>query len=93
MAWDGNDSDDAFIAHSWSGSSGERMLVVVNYAPHQSQCYLKLPFPDIKYRSVRFKDLLSSASYLREGKELVERGLYLDLPSWSYHVFDVSDEP
>ncbi|GAK50590.1 alpha amylase catalytic region [Candidatus Moduliflexus flocculans] len=92
-AWDGNNSWEAFIAHSWRGSSGEHVLVVVNYAPHQSQCYLKLPFPDIQHRSVRFKDLLSSASYLREGKELVERGLYLDLPSWSYHVFDVSDEP
>lgn len=92
-AWDGNNSWEAFVAHSWRGSSGERVLVVVNYAPHQSQCYLKLPFPDREHQSVRLKDLFSSACYIRAEKELVERGLYLDLPPWSYHVFYVSDEP
>jgi hypothetical protein len=63
------------------------MLIAVNYAPHQSQCYIKLPFPEIKGRSVRFSDLLSSARYVRDGNELLERGLYLDLQPWSYHVF------
>jgi hypothetical protein len=65
------------------------MLIVVNYAPHPSQCYLKLPFPEIENRPVRLKDLLSSASYVRDGSELIERGLYLDLQPWSYHVFDL----
>jgi len=88
-AWDGNGSWDSFVAHSWRGSGGERMLIAVNYAPHPSQCYLNLPFPEIKNRSVRFKDSLSSACYIREGNELVERGLYLDLQPWSYHVFDL----
>ena len=65
------------------------MLVVVNYAPHSSQCYLQLPFPEIKDHSVQLKDLLSSASYVREGNELLERGLYLDLQPWSYHIFNL----
>ncbi len=86
-AWDGNGSWDSFVAHSWRGSDGGRMLIAVNYAPHQSQCYIKLPFPEIKGRSVRFSDLLSSARYVRDGNELLERGLYLDLQPWSYHVF------
>ena len=43
----------------------------------------------IKNRSVRLKDSLSSACYIREGNELLERGLYLDLQPWSYHVFDL----
>jgi hypothetical protein len=88
-AWDGNGSWDSFVAHSWRGTGGERMLIAVNYASHPSQCYLQLPFPEIKNRSVRLKDSLSSASYTREGNELLERGLYLDLQPWSYHVFDV----
>ncbi|MBZ5537927.1 MAG: alpha-amylase [Acidobacteriia bacterium] len=88
-AWDGNGSWDSFVAHSWQGSGGERMLITVNYAPHPSQCYLKLPFPEIKDRSVRLKDLLSSACYIRGGNGLLERGLYLDLQPWSYHVFDL----
>ena len=88
-AWDGNGSWDSFVAHSWRGSGGARMLIAVNYAPHPSQCYLNLPFPEIKNRSVTLKDSLSSACYIREGNELLERGLYLDLQPWSYHVFDV----
>ncbi len=89
-AWDGNGSWDSFTAHAWRGSGGERMLIAVNYAPHQSQCYIKLPFPEIKNRSVRLADSLSSACYTREGNALLERGLYLDLPPWSYHVFKVA---
>ncbi|MFZ0132256.1 MAG: hypothetical protein WAK95_06915, partial [Desulfobacterales bacterium] len=80
---------DAFVAHTWQGSAGERVLVAVNFAPHPSQCYIILPFPEIKKRSVRLEDSFSSAGYVRQGNELLERGLYLDLPPWSYHVFDV----
>jgi hypothetical protein len=92
-AWDGNGSWDSFVAHSWRGTDGERILITVNYAPHPSQCYINLPFPEIKNRSVRLKDSLSSACYIREGNELLERGLYLDLPPWSYHVFDLEASP
>jgi glycosidase len=88
-AWDGNGSWDSFVAHSWRGSGGERMLIAVNYASNSSQCYIILPFPEIRNRSVDLKDSLSSARYTREGNELLERGLYLDLQPWSYHVFDL----
>jgi glycosidase len=86
-AWDGNETWDSFIAHAWSGPGNERMLIVVNYSSHPSQCYLKLPFPEIQNHSLRLKDLFSSVCYDREGDELLNRGLYLDLQPWSYHVF------
>jgi glycosidase len=92
-AWEGTGSWDAFVAHSWQGPSGARMLIVVNCAPHASQCYLNLPFPDIKNRSVRLQDSLSSACYMRQGDDLLERGLYLDMHPWSYHVFDLEMNP
>ena len=88
-AWEGNGSWDDFVAHCWRGSAGERMLIAVNYAPHPSQCYLNLPFPESRDRSVLLKDSLSPACYTRAGNELLERGLYLDLQPWSYHVFDL----
>jgi hypothetical protein len=87
QAWDGNGSWDAFIAHSWRGPGGERVLIVVNYAPSSSQCYLQLPFPEIRDRSVWLNDTLSSARYDRNGNELLEGGLYLDMGAWSYHIF------
>jgi glycosidase len=88
-AWDGNGSWDSFVAHAWRASGNELVLIAVNYAPHPSQCYLKLPFPEIRTRSVRLNDLLSPACYFCEGNVLFEHGLYLDLQPWSYHVFDV----
>lgn len=88
-AWEGNESWDAFITHGWSNTNNTRILVAVNYAPHSSQCYVKLPFDEIRDHSVQFKDALSLACYERAGNELLERGLYLDLPAWSYHVFHV----
>jgi hypothetical protein len=88
-AWDGNGSWDSYVAHAWRGPGGDRMLIAVNYAPHASQCYLTLPFPEIKNHSVWLKDALSSVCYTREGNELLERGLYLAMQPWSYHVFDV----
>jgi hypothetical protein len=88
-AWDGNGSWDSFIAHFWQASGGERMLTAVNYSPHQSQCYLRLTFPEIKDRSVRLRDALSPAVYIREGSALLEHGLYLDLQPWACHVFDL----
>ena len=89
-AWDGNWTWDCFIAFAGRAQDGQRLLVAVNYAPNQSQCYVRLPFADLAGRAVRLKDLLGPASYDREGSDLVSRGLYLDLPPWGYHVFEVA---
>jgi hypothetical protein len=36
---------------------------------------------------VMLQDLMSDAGYEREGDDLLNRGLYLDLPAWGFHVF------
>jgi hypothetical protein len=51
---------------------------------------VRLPFPEIGSRRVTLRDLLSAASYERDGNELVDRGLYLDLPPWGRHVFEIT---
>jgi len=56
----------------------------------RSQCYVRLPFPELSGHTVRLKDQMGSASYDRDGGDLVSQGLYLDLPPWSYHVFEMS---
>ena len=63
--------------------------MAVNYAPHQSQCYVRLPFPDIGGRSWRLKDLMGPASYDRDGNDLMSGGLYLDVAPWQCHVFEM----
>jgi hypothetical protein len=89
-AWDGNGTSDAFLAFLWAGADDDRVLVVVNYAGHQSQCYVPLPLPDLAGRRVRLDDLLTPAMYDRSGDEIIGRGLYLDVPAWGYHAFSVN---
>ena len=67
----------------------ERLLVAVNYADNQGQCYVRLPFSDLTGGIVQFRDLTGPARYDRAGDDLVSRGLYLDLAPWGYHVFEV----
>jgi hypothetical protein len=89
-AWDGNGSSDAFIAFAWQDSGGARLLVAVNYSSHASQCYVRLAFPDLAGRTERLKDLMGQAEYDRDRDALQSRGLYLDLPPWQYHVFEMT---
>jgi hypothetical protein len=89
-AWEGNWSWDCFVAFAWQGAGGERLLVAVNYAPNQSQCYVRLPFTDLGNGYWRLKDLLGDTQYDRDGNDLQSRGLYLDLPPWQNHIFTMT---
>jgi hypothetical protein len=88
-AWEGNGTWDSFLAFAWEDSKGSRALVIVNYESHNSQCYVHLPFTDLAGKLVSFRDMLSPADYDRNGSELISKGMYLDLPAWGYHVFEV----
>jgi hypothetical protein len=87
-AWEENSTWDCFIAFGWQGSDGERFLVAVNYSSTQAQCYLKLPFSEMSQKNYLLRDRLSEVVYKRDGDNLLEQGLYLDLPPWGYHVFE-----
>ena len=90
-AWDGNWTSDCFLASFWQGvRDDERLLVVVNYAANQSQCYIPIPLPNLREQRWRLEDLLGDARYDRDGNELESRGLYLDVPPWQAHVFSVT---
>jgi glycosidase len=89
-AWEGNWTYDCFVAFAWQGPGGERLLVVVNYAPTQSQCYVRLPFVDLGNGQWRLQDQIGTARYDRDGNDLQSRGLYLDVPSWHCHAFSLT---
>jgi glycosidase len=89
-AWEGNWTWDCFLAFAWQGSRGERLLVAVNYAPNQSQCYVRLPFADLGDGRWRLEDVLGQAIYDREGNDLQARGFYLDVPPWKASVFSLT---
>jgi hypothetical protein len=68
----------------------ERLVVAVNYADHQSQCHVRLPFADLGGRKWRLTDQLSEAHYDWNGEDLRGRGLYLDMGPWQACVFTVT---
>ncbi len=86
-AWEGNWTSDCVLAFAWHGRDGERLLVTVNYAPNQSQCYVRLPFADLAGRQWRLQDQLQEVAYDRDGSDLQSRGLYVDAPPWQTSVF------
>ncbi len=90
-AWEGNWTYDCFVVSVWDDRAGRRVLAVVNFAPVQSQCSVPLPFDDLAGRQWRLEDMLSDATYDRDGDALLSPGLYLDLPPWGYHLFALAD--
>jgi len=88
-AWDGNVTFDNFVVCEWQGSDGQLVLVAVNYSSVQSQCYVHLPHDRLKQGAWRLKDQLSATTYERDGNDLSGHGLYLDMPAWGRHVFQI----
>ncbi|MFJ6986641.1 MULTISPECIES: alpha-amylase [unclassified Streptomyces] len=89
--WPDNDSYRSLLAWTWTAEEA-RHLVVVNYSDRPAQARLPLPWPGLRGRSVRLTDLLTERTYDRDGDELAEQGLYVDLEPWHVHVFGV-DRP
>jgi glycosidase len=87
QAWEGNPTHEQFIAMTWD-LGDKRLVAAVNYGPSQGQCYVTLALPGVAGRRLTLVDLLGDARYDRDG-ELATHGLYLDMPAWGAHVFDL----
>jgi glycosidase len=85
-AWDGNPTAAQFIVATWQAGE-QRLVVAVNYAAGQGQCYVPLDLTGLAGRDFRLVDILGSAEYRRQGNELAGKGLYLDMPPWGHQVF------
>jgi hypothetical protein len=86
--WSGNPSYRNVVAHGWTLGEARR-LTAVNLGSERAQCFLPLDLADLTGRSWRLQDLLGEARYVRDGDDLAARGLYLDLPGYGYHLFDL----
>jgi len=88
-AWPGNGSSDGFVAYAWAGKHGLSHVVVVNYANTSGQCYLVLPFPELRGRRLLLTDAIGHEIYERDGSDLVRSGLYIDQGAWQINVFEI----
>ena len=71
----------------WQRQAPEFDLVVVNLAPHRSQCYAPLSIEHLAAHNWEMKDLLGEERYQRSGDDLQSQGLYLDLPAHGAQLF------
>jgi hypothetical protein len=88
-AWPGNPSHQHFVASRWTLGEDFR-LIAVNLSSDRAQCYLPLELPSLAGRSWLLKDLLSEARYTRDGDGLLSPGLYLDVPAYGHHLFEIT---
>ena len=59
----------------------------MNYAPNQSQCYVRLPPGG---GALELHDLLGAMCTSATGTILPPGGLYLDVGPWQSHVFELA---
>jgi hypothetical protein len=85
--WPDNKSHENLVAWSWSGANRHH-LVVVNLSDRPSQGRVRMPALKLDGQSWRLVDLLSGDSYERDGNEMMEPGLFVDLKPWGYHFFE-----
>jgi hypothetical protein len=61
---------------------------VVNLSDTASQCLVKIPWDDLKGKTWQLRDALASAEYEREGYQMCDPGIYVDLPAWGFHYLE-----
>ena len=86
--WPDNQSCQGILAWCWD-LRDERYLVVVNYQPQAAQARIVVPWDELRTRAWRLSDLLSDDIYDRDGSEMRDAGLYVDLAPWQYHLFQL----
>src|SRR5438552_10357811 len=86
-AWAENPTARYFVVVQWQSQPDSFDLVVVNLAPHRSQCFVSLTVEGLAERNWRMKDLLGSEEHQRFGDDLQKQGLYLDLPEYGAQLF------
>lgn len=87
--WDGDQTSAGIVAWLWAGPRRSLRLAVANLGPSTGRCFVPLALPELAGRTITFEDLLGDARYVRDGRDLVDRGLFLELPPDGFHLFRV----
>lgn len=88
VGWPGDDSARRLLAWCWDGGPDHRRVVVVNLTDEISRGRVVLPWPDLSPGAWRLRDRFGE-TYVREGSELLEPGLFVELLPDAFHVLAV----
>ena len=87
--WPDNNSQLNLLTWCWA-KGDERYLVAINFSDAPAQARVQVPLDDLRGRAWRLRDALSEDVYDRDGNEMRDEGLYVELAAWKSHVFQLS---
>jgi hypothetical protein len=87
--WPDNPSCQNLVAWSWV-KNDERYLIAVNLCEGTVQALVHLPWEELRGETWSLVDALSGETYKRNGHEMRDIGLYVELGPWCCHFFRVS---
>jgi len=79
--WPGDSSNEQLLAWSWTDDD-QRSLVVINDADGPVAGRVHLRWDDVGAHTWQLTDLLSDAVFTRDGPEMADGGLYVELRPW-----------
>ena len=82
--WPDNPTYLNLVAWCWSDDK-DQYLIVVNLSDQAAQAQVQVRWPNAGGKKWRLIDVLSGATFDRDGDEMLSPGLYVDLGSWSCH--------
>ena len=88
IGWPDNVSFQNLLAWGWLKDE-ERYVIVVNLGDSLAQAQIKIPWSNVGSGAWQLIDQISGAIYTRDEEELISHGLYVELPPWNYHFFQL----
>jgi len=84
--WHDNPSFRHLAAWCWEQHE-DRAIIVVNLSAAPAQGRVHVPWEESPQSAWQLRDCLSGVIYIRDGLELIQQGLYVDLDAWKGHLF------
>jgi hypothetical protein len=83
--WVDNQSCLNLVAWCWK-REGEHYLIAVNLSDASLQARVQLPWAELVGRRWRLFDEFNRTAYERDGGEMLNPGLFVDLRPWGFHL-------
>jgi hypothetical protein len=87
--WPDNPTHRSLLAWCWRGAG--RHLVVVNLSDGPAQARVHVPWDDLRGRAWELSDLVGGGTFVRDGDELADLGLFVALDGWRWHLVSVRE--
>jgi hypothetical protein len=84
--WPDNHSYENLVAWSWI-KDDDRRLIAINLSDAAVQARVRVPWQEVRTETWHLIDVLSNQGYERDGNEMADSGLYVELQPWSYSFF------